>query len=221
MDPRALRLRAYQLTRRWLRRLRLQRAFDIYGCQVLAASTALRGRPSEWADDELWMGEVGAGRGEWLSGADPGRTAEMERRWRAGYRCFAAATGGGCSAYLWAAVGPQRFRSHSLGHTWDIPAGAAWLFDAWAHPLSVGTYPDLNRFTVARLRGEGVGWTWSQVEFGNQISLRLLRRWGAEAVGTGLAVHCAGLPLCLKAPRLAAASGAEAAAQVAAPSSRG
>lgn len=204
-----LRRRAYMSTRRLLRRLRLQRWLDVYACQIVAAPTAARGAPSEWAREELWMDEVGPGSADWLTGAHPARAAIMDQRWAAGYRCFAATTqpSTGCSAYLWAAVGPIRFYSRSLGRNWQVPAGVAWLFDAWAHPLSLGTYPDLNRFAVARLRAEGVGWTWGQVEAGNRASRRLTRRWGAEAVGPAVSLRLGRLTLCAASPRLSLMAG--------------
>jgi hypothetical protein len=193
-----LRLHAYTSTRRWLRRLRMQPWFDVYACQILAAPAAARGAPSSWGSEDLWMGEVEAGCEDWLTAAHPLRAGEMQARRRAGYRCFAATTAapppeGSCAAYLWAAVGPQRFYSHSLRRWLEFPPGVAWLFDAWAHPLSLGTYPDLNRFAVAVLQREGVVETWSQVEFGNRVSLRLLQRWGAVCVGRAVVCRVAGM----------------------------
>jgi hypothetical protein len=198
VTPVDLRLRAYTSTRRLLRRLRMQAWFDVYACQILAAPAAARGAPSQWASEELWTGEVEAGCGAWLTAAHPHRAGEMQARWQAGYRCFAATTsapppGGSCAASLWAAVGPTRFHSRSLGRWWDIPQGVAWIFDAWAHPLSLGTYPYLNRFAVACLCRQGVAETWSQVEFGNRVSLRLLQRWGAVCVGRAVVCRVAGL----------------------------
>ena len=97
-------------------------------------------------------------------------------------------------SYVWVATGPTALTSREYG-VWALPAGVAWFFDAYSHPLVIGTYPDLSRFAHAQLRQEGYNAIIGRVEFDNRRSRRMHQRLGARRLGWILRLQLPGLPL--------------------------
>lgn len=140
----------------------------------------------------------------WLRGLAPRQAADYPERWRLGYRCFAAKLSGTglprCASVVWVACGPRRFQGR-WNWSWQIPANAVWIFDAWAHPLIPGTYPDLLRAATEQLRREGFGTRFGYVEYGNGISLRAHRALGGEPLGWVASLHLGPINIHLDHPR--------------------
>jgi len=181
-----------------LQRLGCERWLDFRWCEILCSGQP-NGVPSGWDIDSLWLGEAGPPDQEWLAGLAPGRAREFAERWEAGRRCYAAGLSQAgefrCVGYLWVAVGPTRLPGQG-SYVWDLPAGCAWYFDAYFHPLILGTYPDLARYVAQRLREEGIPRLLGQVEYDNRVSRRVHRMLGGERLGwiatvrvMGIAVH--------------------------------
>ncbi|HUX67367.1 MAG TPA: hypothetical protein VMV31_07750 [Terriglobales bacterium] len=201
--------RAYQNGHRLLRRARLQRVLDYRFCSILASGQPGL-PPSPWDEEALWLGEARAAQASWLAELEPERAREFPQRWADGLRCFAAALRGTraegalglaptndqrCVGFLWVAVGPRRLAGQASGYVWELPAGSAWLFDAFVHPLVLGTYPDLARYATLRLRAEGASWILGQVECGNRVSRRVHHLLGGQPVGWVASLRCGGLRL--------------------------
>ncbi|HVA63663.1 MAG TPA: hypothetical protein VNF74_08055 [Terriglobales bacterium] len=191
-------IRLYQMGHRLLRRARLERALDYRFCSILASGQPGL-PPSPWDEEALWLGEVRAAQAAWLAELEPERACEFPQRWAKGLRCFAAAlqqpVAPRCVGFLWVAVGPMRLAGRASGYVWDLPGGSAWLFDAYMHPLVLGTYPDLARYATLRLRAEGAIWILGQVEYGNRLSRRVHHLLGGQPVGWVASLRCAGLRL--------------------------
>lgn len=153
---------------------------DYRWCEILLSDHAPR-PVSAWDQGSLWMGEVGVAQLDWLSAFAPDRVQEFPARWSEGQRCFAAALERKCVGYVWVATGPGRL--HGLHYVWALPPHSAWIFDALIHPLVLGTYPDLVRFTTARLHQQGFRLMLGQVEYDNRVSRRVHHMLGARRLG--------------------------------------
>lgn len=190
--------RAYRRGHAGLQRLHLRRWIDYRWSEVMCSAATPR-PVSGWDEAALWLGEAGPGDLEWLSElAPPAAAAEFPQRWRQGRRCFAAAltqpAPRRCIGYLWVTAGPARLAG-SWNWSWQIPAGAAWLYDALAHPLMPGTYPDLFRATANQLQQEGVHWLLGQVEMDNLVSRRVHRAFQGQPLGWVLSLRLPGFSL--------------------------
>ncbi len=180
---------------RLLRQLGLSGVCDYCWCEVLTLDGAAA-PVSGWNAESLWLGEFGPAQLAWLEALAPERAGEFPARWRAGRRCFAALLDDGGAqravGYVWVAVGPTRLPGQRGLH-WELPPGCVWFYDAYSHPLVVGTYPDLVRYADRQLRREGCTAFLGQVEFHNTHSRRVHRRLGAAPAGWLLQMKLAGL----------------------------
>jgi hypothetical protein len=199
-------LRLYRSGHRGLQRARLRPWLDYYWCEVLHTVTPPL-TLSDWDTDSIALAEVGAAGGDaWLRQLDPRPGVDFAQRWQAGCRCFAAAlvqenvhenvqgSVRRCVGYVWVAPGPCRHVGRR-GCDWHIPAGSAWIFDAFTHPLVPGTYPDLIRTANRYLLRDGITSLLGQVEFDNLASRRVHRALSARRLGWVASLHLAGLSL--------------------------